>query len=356
MKNLSVIVLLLFARVAHAESYGECVVISDHSRSKSRGSGQLICPAGHIASCAHGMSRKNEVIFASSDYREPYDAELIAADPVLDLSLLKIDLDRPMPYREVFLEEPRPGDELLHFGFSSNRFRRGRIFTGVIFDFGRKTSWSAIAIPGDSGGPVVNEHGRLVSVVTSTDFKTRTTGPHPRHMKQFLVNHGCHNCVPQIIEESPSRQQRSNAVPAGVSPQNRQQETTESRALTADDVQSIIGRALDDFKNTPPPAEPLSRDEVQRMIDNSIAAIPPAPPQPVVVQALTRDEVKGMIDEAIKELPKPEAKPPAPKPEIKREVPTIRVITEDGEVLVTSKQNGEFIDIPVKRFSLFGRE
>ena len=150
----------------------------DKQRGYSLGSGCIIDPSGLIVTNAHVVYRAIKINVTLHDGRS-YLAEVLAADDLNDLALLKIngvngDL-KPIPLAD-------PGDLLLGetvivlgnpFGLGST------ISQGVLSAVGRKVTHNeqvifsdllqtdAAVYPGSSGGPLINITGSMIGINTA---------------------------------------------------------------------------------------------------------------------------------------------------------------------------------------------
>jgi S1-C subfamily serine protease len=142
------------------------------------GSGFLIDDEGHIITNDH-------VVEAGSAYRvrfgesgAPVDAELLGADPSVDLALLKVDPDKVgdelQPLELGASEDLRPGDPVIAIG--SPFGLTGTVTAGIVSALGRTIQapngfsisgaiqTDAAINPGNSGGPLLDEQGRVIGV------------------------------------------------------------------------------------------------------------------------------------------------------------------------------------------------
>ncbi|RIH84933.1 putative serine protease HhoA [Meiothermus luteus] len=138
------------------------------------GSGFFISPSGLVLTAYHVVegSRSLRVVNAR---REAFPAELVGYDEFRDLAVLRTQVREAVPFLPLETAiSPRPGEPLLAIGNSRGEFiapRYGLVNTVErdIFPF-----FNSIAIstniplaPGDSGGPVLNQAGRVVAVVVA---------------------------------------------------------------------------------------------------------------------------------------------------------------------------------------------
>ncbi len=140
------------------------------------GSGVIFDREGHVLTNEHVIANASRVRVAIADGRE-FDAEVIGADPLNDLAVLRIRMDqketlpftKPGTSADLMVGEPviAIGNP---FGFSSS------VTTGVISAVNRSVNaqggsafhgllqTDASINPGNSGGPLLNAEGRLVGI------------------------------------------------------------------------------------------------------------------------------------------------------------------------------------------------
>ena len=146
------------------------------------GSGFLISSDGYVLTNHHVVKGASEIIVALSDRRER-EAELIGADPVSDLALLKIDA-ADLPVVSIGSSESlKVGEWVMAigspFGFELS------VTTGIVSAKGRSLPddlgnyvpfiQTDVAInPGNSGGPLFNLDGKVVGI--NSQIFTRSGG------------------------------------------------------------------------------------------------------------------------------------------------------------------------------------
>lgn len=152
----------------------------------SVGSGFVIHPDGYIVTNAHVVMRTAERKAIFADGRE-FDARIVAADPLRDLAVLKIDADRPLPAiplgtssdlmvgeTVVAIGNPLGYQHTVTSGVVSAVDRELPIsdevtFTGLI-------QTDASINPGNSGGPLLNILGQLIGVNTAIRADAQNIG------------------------------------------------------------------------------------------------------------------------------------------------------------------------------------
>ena len=146
------------------------------------GSGFLISSDGYVLTNHHVVKGASEIIVALSDRRER-EAELIGADPVSDLALLKIDA-ADLPVVSIGSSESlKVGEWVMAigspFGFELS------VTAGIVSAKGRSLPddlgnyvpfiQTDVAInPGNSGGPLFNLDGKVVGI--NSQIFTRSGG------------------------------------------------------------------------------------------------------------------------------------------------------------------------------------
>ena len=148
---------------------------------QSGGSGFLISDDGYILTNYHVVEDATRIRINLTDDRREYDAKVIGADPSTDLALIKIDVDKRLPYLELGdSEEIRVGDWVLAVGnplnydhtvtvgvISAKGRRLGATLAGRDFNLDDFIQTDAAINFGNSGGPLVNIYGRVIGVNTA---------------------------------------------------------------------------------------------------------------------------------------------------------------------------------------------
>jgi S1-C subfamily serine protease len=142
------------------------------------GSGFLIDDEGHVVTNDHVVEGASEYRVRFGEDGEPIEAELLGADPSVDLALLKVDpkdvgegLD---PLELGASEDLRPGDPAIAIG--SPFGLEGTVTSGIVSALGRTIQapngfsisgaiqTDAAINPGNSGGPLLDTRGRVIGV------------------------------------------------------------------------------------------------------------------------------------------------------------------------------------------------
>jgi len=143
-------------------------------RSRTLGSGFLIDPSGYIVTDSHVVERSRQVTATLSDGTQS-PARLVGNDPASDLALLKIEAAHELPYLPwADSDATEAGDWVIALG---NPFGLGKsVSVGVISARARDIrnglvddylQFDAAINQGSSGGPILNETGSIIGVITS---------------------------------------------------------------------------------------------------------------------------------------------------------------------------------------------
>ncbi len=143
-------------------------------RLRSLGSGFIIDPDGYIVTNNHVVQGADKITVRTQDGEE-YEAKIVGRDREIDIALLKVEADKPLPHVEWGdSDKVRVGDWVLAIG---NPFGLGGTVTaGIISARHRDISDSPYADylqtdasinRGNSGGPMFDLQGRVVGINTA---------------------------------------------------------------------------------------------------------------------------------------------------------------------------------------------
>ena len=163
-------------------------------RFPSAGSGVIVSPAGHILTNYH-VAGDSSHLLCRLPSKEQIEAEVVAHDPLTDLSVIKLKLDTrrdkniPIPFARLgdssrlavgqpvlAMGNPLTLSSSMTLGIVGNPSRVFTSFTGADMDdmdlgdgqvTGLFTRWiqhDALILPGNSGGPLVNLRGEVVGI------------------------------------------------------------------------------------------------------------------------------------------------------------------------------------------------
>lgn len=124
-----------------------------------------LCPVEYVGTALDGSS---------------YPLELVSFDAVLDVALMRAEVDAPVPYLELSSNLPSTGTDIVAIGNSRDSFledragvvlRRNVTASQVSFASGTIETTASLA-PGDSGGPMLDAAGRVLGVVSYISYLT----------------------------------------------------------------------------------------------------------------------------------------------------------------------------------------
>jgi serine protease Do len=151
--------------------------IPDFPVARFNGTGFLIDPKGMMITNAH-VIKKSKNVFVQNNKGEKFKAIVIKQDLIRDIAIIKIDDDRFKPYSSLPYGFRKSGAELAEpiftLGFPRQQVVYGEGYMssklGVDEDGKDDTLSCQITVPanfGSSGGPVFNEKGEVVGILTS---------------------------------------------------------------------------------------------------------------------------------------------------------------------------------------------
>lgn len=141
------------------------------------GSGVIISPDGFIVTNNHVIAQASQLEITLNNKRT-YEAEVIGADADSDIALLKINVDKPLPYLAFGdSDNAKIGEWVLAVGnpFSLTSTVTAGIVSAKARSLGRNQSFiqtDAAVNPGNSGGALVNTNGDLIGINTAITSQT----------------------------------------------------------------------------------------------------------------------------------------------------------------------------------------
>ncbi|MBL4802262.1 MAG: DegQ family serine endoprotease [Emcibacter sp.] len=141
---------------------------------QSLGSGFIIDPSGIIITNNHVIDKADEVMIKMHDGRE-FKATVIGKDDKLDLAVLKVESDKPLPFVKFGDDsKSRIGDWVLAIG---NPYSLGGTLTAGIISarnrdiqsgpYDKYIQTDASINRGNSGGPMFNMNGEVIGINTA---------------------------------------------------------------------------------------------------------------------------------------------------------------------------------------------
>lgn len=144
------------------------------------GSGVIIDPEGYIVTNEHVTSAASKLLVSLSDGSQ-YEAQLISSDPEMDLAVMKVEANKPLPYvRLGTSSDLMTGETVIALG-NPLGFENS-VTTGVLSAVNRTITvpgkygeikyegliqTDALINPGNSGGPLINIDGELIGINTA---------------------------------------------------------------------------------------------------------------------------------------------------------------------------------------------
>jgi serine protease Do len=147
-------------------------------RERSLGSGVIVDAKGYIVTNRHVVEKADRIRVRLQD--DPpgvqHDAKVIGEDQETDLAVIKIDLDRPVPWAKMGNSDSMEvGDWVLAIGSPFGQV--GTVTAGIVSAKGRDIvpnrqfqtfiQTDAAINPGNSGGPLVNMDGEVIGINTA---------------------------------------------------------------------------------------------------------------------------------------------------------------------------------------------
>ncbi len=143
----------------------------------------LLLTAYHVVRSERLGANCDAVYRARTESGSRLDLEIVGFDAVLDVALLKAATEEKVPWLPLATSLPRTGTPVVVIGNSRGDFladragvilRRDVTASQVTFASGT-LEMSASLAPGDSGGPVLNEAGEVLGVVSYISFNLSGT-------------------------------------------------------------------------------------------------------------------------------------------------------------------------------------
>lgn len=156
------------------ETYGSGIV--------GYGTGFFVSDSGLIMTNQHVAEPGDTLIVRMADGTEK-EAERVVIDDEQDIALIKIDVDEAVPFIQLAdYDQPKFGADVTILGFPLGEAlgRNVKITRGVVT--GIESAYDKVDIftdatvnPGNSGGPMVDKHGRLLALVAMKTYASSDT-------------------------------------------------------------------------------------------------------------------------------------------------------------------------------------
>ena len=144
---------------------------------ESLGSGVILTADGEIVTNAHVVGDAKIVHVRLTGESEPREAAVIAADPLRDLALLRVETNGLTPATFAAPDDVRLGDEVLAIGYALDLDGDPTVTLGIVSSLDRTLATEtgslkgliqtdAAVSSGNSGGPLVDALGHVVGLTT----------------------------------------------------------------------------------------------------------------------------------------------------------------------------------------------
>lgn len=144
---------------------------------KSSGTAFLIDGKGYLATNAHIIKNSNTVVVLNNKGEE-YNAKIAFIDNAKDLAILKITDNEykpvPLPYA-ISKSSTDIAEPIYTFGYPRNEIVYGEGYLSAKTGFNGDTLSCQIDVPanpGNSGGPVFNENGEVIGILSTRQLET----------------------------------------------------------------------------------------------------------------------------------------------------------------------------------------
>ncbi len=174
------------------EIYRSCqpsVVAIRTTKSKQTGAlgtGIIMTADGYVLTNAHVLDGAKKVTITLLADESEYEAKLVGTDSVSDLAVLKIDAQGLSPASFANSEELQVGDPVVAIGNPLGTELNGTMTNGIVSAINRNVIYgghsmsliqtNAAINEGNSGGPLINEHGQIIGVTNMKAFDTGVEG------------------------------------------------------------------------------------------------------------------------------------------------------------------------------------
>jgi len=155
------------------------------------GSGFIVSEDGFVLTCAHVVSDPDADYTVIVSPTEKYQAQILARDPLIDIAVLKINSEKPLPFLELGdSDKIELGEQVLAVGNPLGEFE-DTLSAGIVSGLSRKITafagkksatlrgliqTDAAINPGNSGGPLVNMEGKVIGINTAMVFGAENIG------------------------------------------------------------------------------------------------------------------------------------------------------------------------------------
>jgi len=170
------------------DAVGPSIVTISAQQAEGRavGTGVIVSDDGEILTNAHVVAGADVIHVRFAGETEPIDATVVAADAGNDLALLRVERDELEPATFAPTSDVRIGDQVLAIGFALDLDGDPSVTLGIVSALDRTLvtddgaldgliQTDAAISSGNSGGPLVDGHGRVVGINTAVARGDATT-------------------------------------------------------------------------------------------------------------------------------------------------------------------------------------
>ena len=169
-----------FFRYFFGDSYGF------NQEQEGLGTGFIISKDGYILTNEHVIDGASSISLDINDFEDPVEAKVIGADDNLDLALLKININKDLPYLKMGnSDQVRVGSWVIAIG--SPYGLDHTVTVGVVSAKGRPVTvgnrqyenllqTDTSINPGNSGGPLLNLNGEVIGINTAINAQAQGIG------------------------------------------------------------------------------------------------------------------------------------------------------------------------------------
>jgi len=191
---------------------------------KGSGSGTIISPNGYILTAAHVIKGASRVSITVEDMRE-YQASVVQADYEMDVAILKISANSLTWLALGNSDQARYDEEVRALGYPWPGAGRGFVATSAnIEGFRTRTTTQLIQLsaavnPGNSGGPLIDEFGRIIGVVSELWSQALFPEAPPTPFALAVTINSAKQVIPYgVLPSGPSPVQPAVTPPAHAGP------------------------------------------------------------------------------------------------------------------------------------------
>lgn len=183
LKTVAVVNSIAIALVAHAalaldpvtiyqrSSPAVAVIAAPDGKSFDLGSGFILNPKGFILTNQHVVGNNRKVLVKLAD-GSVYQGTVVSRNPNVDLAIIQIQPKKPLPSLRLQLVPPQIGQKVYAIGNPSPKstgMLERSLSDGIVsrIDGSGRIQFTASVTFGSSGGPLLNEDGYVVGVVSS---------------------------------------------------------------------------------------------------------------------------------------------------------------------------------------------